>query len=210
MTLPKIAVCELPFLPCVEYLVRWQAFDRVIFDVHEHYVKQSYRNRCYILGANGKLSLTVPVQHSAPKMPFHEVLIDCSMNWQRPMWKSILSAYGKSPFFEFYVNEFEEVLKTPVEKLMQLNHNLLTLCLKCMRMENKFSLSEKYLEAKHFDYTDLRSKINPKRVFGENQLFVPMPYTQNFGSEFVPNLSVLDLIFCQGPDSCRYVKQVNE
>lgn len=196
-------------MPCVEYFATWKAFDEVVFDVYEHYVKQSYRNRCYILGANGKLALTVPVKHTAPKMPFHEVLTDNSVNWQRPMWKSILSAYGKSPFFEFYAQEFEEAVGRPVEKLVQLNLRILTLCLKCLNTNIKFSLSEKYLEAKGFDFTDLRSKINPKRAAKGNSRYVPMPYTQNFGSEFVPNLSVLDLIFCQGPDSYHYIKPVN-
>lgn len=180
----------------------------MVFDVHEHYVKQSYRNRCYILGANGKLSLTVPVQHRAPKMPFGEVLIDHSVQWQRPLWKSILSAYGKAPFFEFYASEFDALVNEPVEKLMDLNLRILTFCLKCVKMENKFSLSEKYLMGKDFDFTDLRSKISPKRALGVNVPFVPVPYTQNFGSEFVPNLSVLDLIFCQGPNSYQFIKPV--
>jgi len=195
----QIVVCELPFLPCTEYFALWQQFDSVIFDVHEHYVKQSYRNRCVILGAHGPITLTIPIRHTAPKIPFCEVLVDNDVNWQRPFWKSIVSAYGKSPYFEYFENEFRETMNRPVEKLVDYNLALLTLCLKCAGVSVKFSLSEKYLMHKDFDFTDFRSKISPKRAYSDRGLLEPKPYTQNFGSEFVPNLSVLDLIFCEGP-----------
>jgi len=203
----KIVVCEFPLLPCIEFFSLWDRFDSVIFDVHEHYVKQSYRNRCIILGANGPLALTVPVRHTAPKIPFHEVLIDQSIPWQRPFWKSILSAYGKSPFFEYFASEFEEAVLEPVDRLLDFNAKLLSLCLKSAGLSDKFSLSEKYLLAKDFDFTDFRSKISPKSTNGEAKHFRPVAYQQNFGSEFVPNLSILDLIFCEGPNAGYIIKK---
>lgn len=207
MQQPTIAVCELPLLPCLEYFAAWEQFDRVIFDVHEHYVKQTYRNRCIILGANGPLALTVPIRHLAPKMVFKEVQIDNTLAWQRQFWKSICSAYGKAPFFEYFVSEFEQAINEPVDKLIAFNEKLLSLCLKCAGLSDKFSLSDKYLMAKDFDFTDLRSKISPKSTHRDIRRFSPVPYQQNFGSEFVSNLSILDLIFCEGPNSFQIIKK---
>ncbi|MEQ8688909.1 MAG: WbqC family protein [Imperialibacter sp.] len=203
----KIVVSEFPLLPCIEYFAVWESFDKVIFDVHENYIKQSYRNRCIILGANGPLALTVPVRHTAPKIPFHEVLIDNSIPWQRPFWKGILSAYGKSPFFEFFGEDFKMAILSPTDRLLDFNEKLLSLCLKCAGLSDKFLQSEKYLLAKDFDFTDLRSKISPKSTNGEIDHFVPTVYQQNFGSEFVPNLSILDLIFCEGPNALHIIKK---
>ncbi len=203
----RIVVCEFPLLPCIEFFALWDACDQVIFDVHEHYVKQSYRNRCIILGANGALPLIVPIRHVAPKMPFLEVKIDNSIRWQRPFWKSVLSAYNKSPFFEYFAEDFELAILEPTEKLIDFNARLLSLCLKCAGLSDKFSQSEKYLLPKDFDFTDLRSKISPKSALGETTHFRPAEYQQNFGSEFVPNLSILDLIFCEGPNAGQIIKK---
>lgn len=207
MVAGKTIVCEMPFLPCLEHFVVWQQAEKVIFDVYEHYVKQTYRNRCYILGANGPLSLTVPIQHTAPKMPFNEVLIDYKRDWQRPMWKSIISAYGNAPFFDYFAEDFEEVLMQPIERLMDLNDQVLTLCLNFLQFPAKFEKSKKYFESKDFDFIDLRSIINPKKSFKGRKLYQPIAYQQNFGSDFVPNLSVLDLIFCEGPGASEVIRK---
>src|SRR5438067_444287 len=99
------------YFPCIRYISKLYLFDEVIIDDDGHFEKQSYRNRCHIGGANGLVTLTVPVHDSRKEIAIRDVKIDHHISWERQHWQSIRSAYGKSPYFEHYAEKIEGLLK---------------------------------------------------------------------------------------------------
>ncbi|MFP2994484.1 WbqC family protein [Spongiivirga sp. MCCC 1A20706] len=177
----------------------------VIFEAHDNYQKQTYRNRMYIYGANGKQLLNIPVQHQkGKKIQYTDVLISYVENWQKEHWKSLESAYRTSPFFEFYEDELAIIYKDKEERLMNFN-------LKCHQfLSDNLPLETQIKKSKDFkaygDDNDFRYLVNAKqRTQG---IFLP-PYTQVFSSKhgFISNLSVLDLLFNEGPNAISYLER---
>ncbi len=202
----KQYLIDLQFLPSIEYFIALRTYNNVLFDQHEYFVKQTYRNRCHILGANGIVRLIVPVTKGSQRISMQHVEIDYAHRWLNPLWRSILSAYGKSPFFEFYSDEIRQILYNKPQHLLSLNSQLLSFCLKCLGMDNELSFSKKYLNPKESSIVDVRSLIHPKVHYEANQLYTPFNYSQIFGNKFVSNLSIIDLLFCEGPNAVEMLK----
>ncbi|MEM9858630.1 MAG: WbqC family protein [Bacteroidota bacterium] len=198
---------ELHYFPCLEYFTQYFKYNTIVLEGHENYVKQSYRNRCYILGANGKLQLTVPVIHGRKKIPIREIQIDHSQNWLNIHHRSLKSAYGKAPFFEFYFDFFESVFQKRYKFLFDLNYQLLTVCLKILGLTNSLKISESYLSNEDGRFSDLRDEINPKSSFYNRTFYQPKSYHQVFGKDFVNNLSLIDLLMNEGPNSAAIMRQ---
>ncbi len=203
----KQLLFELQFLPGIEYFSALVKYSNVLFDQHEHFVKQTYRNRCHILGANGTITLIVPVVKGSQKTAMQYVEIDYSHKWVAPLWRSILSAYGKSPFFEFYSDDLKQILMAKPQHLWDLNLQLLSYCLKCLDMDISFTFTDKYFDPEESSISDKRGQIHPKVDFSRNLLYFPYSYTQIFGNKFVPNLSIIDLLFCEGPNAREILKR---
>lgn len=169
-----------------------------IIDIHENYVKQSYRNRCDILSANGPISLTVNlVKPDTLKCLVKDMRIDYSKRWQHQHWLSIVSAYKSSPFFDYLGDYFEPFYRRRYDFLLDYNIELMELVLQLMGSDVKPILSDKYVVATDDDM-DLRAAISPKRRIEDyDPLFRPEPYYQVFNEKmaFVPNLSIIDLLF---------------
>ncbi|MEQ9423229.1 MAG: WbqC family protein [Cyclobacteriaceae bacterium] len=195
-----MTLIEIQFLPSLEYFCCLLKHP-VTLDRHEHFVKQTYRNRCYINSANKVIPLVVPIKSGSRRLPMAEVPIDYRQKWLNSLWSSIQSAYGKSPFYEFYEEEFHSVLFSKPDFLFDLNFKLLTLCLRCLQINLELKLSTGYHLTEDRGLNDLRSKIHPKKPFGDRNFYRPYSYTQLFGNNFVPNLSLIDLIFCEGPNA---------
>jgi hypothetical protein len=193
------AILSLHYLPSIEWFHHFLAGDTVI-DIHEHYLKQSYRNRCVILSANGPLALTIPVKKKDSKQPLATIEIENDFNWQKQHWEAIRSAYNSSPYFEFYAHYFEPFYTKPFTHLYAYNKALIELCLKLMKTGKPLVLSTKYIQEEDHD---LRNSIHPKKPSGINN----KPYLQVFTEKFPfqPNLSILDLLFNQGPASRDYI-----
>ncbi len=189
---------ELQYLPPLEYFVLLSG-RMVYLDMHEHYEKQTYRNRCYILGPHQVEKLTVPVQGGSKKVKTSEILIDYRQKWLLQHWRALQAAYGKAPFFEHYAPYFLEVFEKQPKKLWELNYDLLTLCLKLLQINTTIRLTETYLESTNPAFLDYRSSVNPKKSAIANNIYQPRAYNQIFGKDFVVNLSVADLLFCEGP-----------
>ncbi|NJN43007.1 MAG: WbqC family protein [Flammeovirgaceae bacterium] len=195
-------VIEPHYFPSLEFFCAILSAEQIIFEKNEHYVKQSYRNRCYINTNQGPLKLVVPVIHEPDnKTPFHMVRIDYSKNWIHHHWQSIQTAYGKAPFFEFYCEEIKHVLQQNFEKLYELNIHLLSLCLKWLGVESQFSETVSYEKVFASGVEDFRSVISPKIPYSGRSIYRSVPYAQVFGNKFAPNLSFLDLLFGEGPRS---------
>lgn len=198
---------ELHYLPCLDYITGIGQFDQVRLEAHEHYQKQSYRNRCYVLTANKVDVLTVPVQQGTHHLAIRDLRIDNSQPWQLHHWRCLQAAYGKAPFYEYYAPEFEPVYRKGWSFLFDLTVELLTICLKLARITTPIHLTEWYDKKPLSGLFDARSRINPRNDQNSYVFYQPTPYQQNFGPDFVPNLSIIDLLFCQGPQAGEYLKR---
>lgn len=174
-------------------------FGEVRLEAHEHYQKQSYRNRCYVLTANKVDALTVPVQQGTHHQPIRDLRIDTSQAWQMHHWRCLRAAYGKAPFFEHYAPDFEIVYRKNWDFLFDLNQELLTICLKLLRIHPSLDLTDWYDKHATVGLFDARSQVNLRNGPQTYIFHRVVSYSQNFGQNFVPNLSILDLLFCQGP-----------
>jgi hypothetical protein len=181
-------------MPSVEYVARLLREECVI-DLGENYIKRSERNRALILSANGVMPLTVHVENgNRPRQRMRDVKIDYSKRWQHQHWVSILSAYKSSPYFDHYAEELEPFYRREWRYLVDYNMEYLQSLLRLLGAKCEVCLSEQYVEAEQGDL-DLRPKHN------EGSTFVAEPYFQVFSDRmpFEANLSVLDLLMCEGP-----------
>ncbi len=176
----------------------------VTYESKEHFVKQSYRNRCIIYGANGLLRLTVPlVLKSREKTAMEYVKISYAENWQAHHWKSIKSAYKNSPFFDHYEELLRPLFLKEVDTLKNLNLKILGVVKQCLQLSCETLLNQEF---KAYSKNDLRLKIHPKK---ETTLQLPR-YIQVFEERhgFHKNLSILDLIFNEGPSALLYLQNI--
>jgi hypothetical protein len=203
----KLLLIELHFLPSIEYFCALQSFDEVIFEKHEHFVKQSYRNRCYINTANGKELVTIPLTQKHGKVSIKDIRIDYSKKWQNHHWRTIESAYRNSPYFEHYADEIQKAIFNNYSFLFDLNRHLLSFCLKSLKWDLKCSESVSYVPIPQNGIVDYRSLINTKKSHFERPFFESISYYQIFGNRFVENLSVIDLLFCEGPQSYHIISR---
>ena len=182
-----------------------------IIDVWENHAKQTYRNRCDIMGANGVLSLTVPVVkvHNA-KRPMRDIVVDYATSWQKQHYRSVLSAYKNSPYFDYYIDKIECVFEKEAKFLIDLNMKTLEISLDLMNISSTVDYSTSYIEKDVEKVFDFRDVISPK-FRGKDEEFSSNDYYQVFSerADFVENLSILDLIFCEGPSAKMYLENSN-
>ena len=172
----------------------------ILWDVHQNYIKQTFRNRTFIHSANGLQILTIPVKHSKIKFSMQDAKIDNSIAWQKNHWRSIQSAYSSSPFFEFYRDSLEGIYIKEYTYLTKFNFDLINLILEWTDIEMKSELSKSY-KIQYKNGLDLRE--NKKYSSSENII-----YKQVFSDKngFLNDLSIIDLIFNEGPNSISYLK----
>lgn len=172
----------------------------ILIEANENYQKNSFRNRCDILSANGPLSLSVPLRKGKnTALPIREVEIAFDMPWHKKHWQAIRSAYGSSPFFEHYEMQIKETLLNPPHLLFDFNLSLIQLLIKLSGLDIQISLTDTY--EKEYDpefYLDLR---DAKRYQAYKSSISVPTYEQVFSDkfEFQRGLSFLDLLMCQGP-----------
>lgn len=168
----------------------------VKIETTERFKKQTYRNRCYIRSSSGVFALVVPV-HYHPGMQTKEVTIAQNQRWKKDHWGAIYSAYGKAPYFEYISAELHAILYRNQKFLIDLNEELISLAVKYLRLNVKVTCSEEDDQSEIAPYLN---QITPKKSFSTRQIYQPVAYTQNFGENFEPNLSIIDLLMCEGPN----------
>lgn len=177
----------------------------ILFEVNDHYVKQTLRNRTSIHAANGKLNLSVPVKFSSTKKEkYKDIKICYDSNWQKIHLKSIESAYKNSPFYDFFEHYFINFYNKKEKFLVDLNFSSIRLIFEILEKELNYNFTNEYLE-KYVDLTDYRSLLTNKN-FNEKVDF--KNYTQVFQEKngFIENLSSIDLIFNKGLDFEDFIK----
>ncbi|HEY8401033.1 MAG TPA: WbqC family protein [Cytophagaceae bacterium] len=201
----KTLLVELHHLPSVPYFVEVVKTDRLCIEVWENYQKQTCRNRCYILTANKVQMLSVPVKNTGSKVLVRDIKIDYSQKWLPVHWRAIQSAYGKAPYFEYFSGYFKEILDKKHSFLFDLNIELLSLCLKLLSISREVTYTSGYGEVSGKADTTVIDQRNNILNYGENSNNLKedshVSYFQLFGSKFVPNLSIVDLLFNEGPEA---------
>mgnify|MGYP000349093826 CR=1 FL=1 len=180
-----------------------------IIEQHDHFVKQTYRNRCVIATANGTQTLTVPIErYDGTKCPMRDIRISDHGNWRHLHWNALVSAYGETPFFEFYADDLRPFFEKQHTFLFDLNLDIMHTMCQLLDVLPQVTLSEQYIVLPSEDdaVVDFREAIRPKHPLPDAD-FNPTPYyqvrAQRYG--FLPNLSILDLLFNEGPEGIFYL-----
>lgn len=194
------------YLPSIAYFAALASSSEIIIERHEHYTKQTYRNRCHINTCNGQAQLIIPISTNHGKMLITDVRIDNAQKWVNNHWRTIQTAYGRAPFFEYYADDLEKIITKKFSFLYDLNYQLLSMCLTALKWKVPVTESMSYKNIQDDSIKDLRSLINPKKASLLSNLYQAVAYPQVFGNVFVQNLSVIDLIFCEGPEACRIIQ----
>jgi len=182
---------------------------QVMIEKHEHFIKQTFRNRCIIMAANGPMPLIVPVEHGRrPGQKITDIRIAYHTPWQRNLWKSVFSAYSNSPWFEYYADDIVPFFEKRQTFLFDLNTWITQTMLDLLRINKELSFTGDF-ECLETPFLNYREKISPKteiRTF--DSAYSPVPYTQVFEDKypFIPGLSILDLLFCTGPEAAAHLK----
>lgn len=177
----------------------------VVFENDDNYQKQTYRNRMYIYGANGKLLLNIPIKHTGNKsnhQKYRDVRIENDFPWQKEHWKSLENVYRTSPFFEFYEDDFQPLYHQKFEFLMDFNYRCLELALDCLQVEFSFKKTMEYILHPK-DMVDGRRLIEAKNVKQPELETYQQVFQDKYG--FINNLSIVDLIFNEGPNASHYL-----
>lgn len=207
----KTAFLSSAYLAPVEYYTKLLAYDKVCIEQHDHYMKQTYRNRCTIAAPDGELALSIPtVKPNTLKCPMRDIRISDHGNWRHLHWNAIESAYNHTPFFEYYKDDFRPFYEKKYEFLVDFNEELCRLTCSLIDIQPDMTRTTEYRTEFNADETDFRERIHPKKDFMlEDAEFSPQPYYQVFQDRlgFLPNLSIIDLLFNMGPESLLVLQQ---
>ena len=192
------------YFPNLVHFIAIVNADEVVLEMDDNFLKQTYRNRTYIYGANGKLGLNIPVIHTQKnRQKYRDVKIYNEDHWQSLHWKSLLSAYRTSPFFEYYEDDLQHLFIEKAEFLLDFNLKCFEVICECLQLELNTSKTGTYQKLVE-DKTDFRHLVNAKK----EAPFKLETYTQVFNSKhgYIPNLSILDLLFNEGPNALNYLE----
>jgi len=179
-----------------------------IWEVHDNYQKQTYRNRCYICTDQGKHMLNIPIQHvggNQGRQLYKEVRVDNEYKWQRQHWRTLQTAYRASPFFEYYEDDLAPLFHANYKFLLDFNFEAIEIIGDCLQLEMPVTKTKEY-HVQPTNMKDLRFLVSAKKAVG-----VDFPeYTQVFGERhgFLENLSILDLLFNEGTSAPAYLEDL--
>lgn len=193
------------YFPSISHFVAMVQSDSIVFEMEDHFQKQTNRNRTYIYSPNGVQLLNIPVKHSKEAhQKTKEIKIETDFDWQKQHFKSLEAGYRSSPFFEYFEDDIRPLFEKKHSFLMDLNLEALEIVARCLRMKLQFeSTSEYFHEVDSQSIIDYRGLANGKKDHSKFE-----PYTQVFDDKhgFLNNLSVLDLLFNEGKYAMDYLR----
>lgn len=206
MNLPETCLLPTSYFPPVSYFIYLLHFEKILAEQMETYPKQTYRNRCEIMTSAGKLNLIVPVSKPDGNHTLtRDIEISYREHWQQHHWKSILSAYRSSPYFNYYADLLHPLFIKKEKSLFNLNQNILTAISQIIGIKPEIGVTSDYIHEPE-GVTDLRRDWKPGKKI---EIILP-EYPQVFSHlhGFMPNLSILDLIANTGPDTKEYLLRI--
>lgn len=208
------ALLQTTYFGPVQWYQKLYRYDRCLIEQHDSYQKQTYRNRCIIATANGLQALTVPVEHhcqlsTANCQLVKDLRISDHNQWRRIHWNALQSAYSESPFFEYYVDDIRPFFDRKYEFLIDFNESIRQKVCELIDIHPHVDYTSEYQSILHSQSStlhDFRDVIHAKHPQPDAD-FEPKPYWQVFQHRygFQSNLSILDLLFCMGPESVFYL-----
>lgn len=191
------------YLAPVQYYTKLlQCKGNAYIEAYDSYTKQTYRNRCVIVDANGPLALTIPTEKTAEgKCLMRDIRISDHGNWRHRHWNALEAAYRHTPFFLYYEDDFRPFYEQKIESLYDFNMGLTRLVCQLIGIDTPLLPTTEYEGASCL--TDLRECIHPKQAWEADKEFVPKEYYQVFKDKhgFIANMSIVDLLFNMGPES---------
>lgn len=203
------AILQTTYFGPVQWYQKLSRYDHCLIEQYDTYQKQTYRNRCLISTANGPQALTVPVEHTDDKTLVKDLRISDHNQWRRVHWNALQSAYSESPFFDYYVDDIHPFFEQKYDFLVDFNEAIRQKVCELIDIHPQVEYTSEYSSAVRHqpsDITDFRDVIHAKHA-KPDPAFEARPYWQVFRHKhgFQPNLSVLDLLFCMGPESVFYL-----
>lgn len=194
------------YLAPVEYYSKLLSGEDILIEQHENYIKQSYRNRCSILSANGVMPLSIPIESAGgKKCPIRDVSIAEHGNWRHLHWNALISAYNSTPFFEYYEDDFRPFYERKYKYLFDFNEELREMIYRLLSLESaNITYTGDYITDITPKDIDFRENLSPKKDFKVfDPYFMSTPYYQVFDEKygFTENLSIVDLLFNMGNES---------
>lgn len=207
---PSQAVLTTAYLPPLEYYSILLGYNELLVEHFDTYAKQTYRNRCLILSANGLLPLVIPVvKPNGSKTLTKDVLIDNSVKWQREHWRAIVSAYKRSAYFDYIADDLEPFYTKKWKYLSGYNMQIINTINGILGVSPTISYTEHFLMDYPGGVKDFRFSIRPKpSALSDSKEFKPTPYFQVFATRFgfTPNLSILDMLCNAGLESLMLIR----
>ncbi|MBC8753723.1 WbqC family protein [Kordia sp. YSTF-M3] len=194
------------YFPSIAHYVVFAKSTNIVVEMEDNFQKQTYRNRTYIYDANGKLMFNIPIRHRKEKkhQKYKDIQIANETPWQRLHWRSLESAYRTSPFFEYYEDELKPLFEKEYTFLLDLNLDTIQLVNDCLQLEVETTKTKEY-QPIVTDIHDFRKLATVKKEpdYGFDT------YTQVFEAKhgFIPNLSILDLLFNEGTNALSYLEK---
>ena len=193
----------------IQWYQKLNRYDECLIERHESFIKQTYRNRMLIPTTNGPLALTIPTNHDI-SLSMKDIRISDHANWRHVHWNALLSAYGESPFFEYYQDDIRPFYEKKYEFLFDFNMETTEKMIELLDIRPKISITEAYIQSKELkeedEIKDFRDAIRPKKPLPDAE-FAPKRYYQVYGQKhgFQPNMSILDLLFNEGNEAIFYL-----
>lgn len=213
------ALLQTTYFGPVQWYQKLKRYDHCVIEQYDSYQKQTYRNRCVIATANGLQALTVPVEVGGKKEEVREVRISDHNQWRRVHWNALQSAYSESPFFEYYADDIRPFFEQKYEFLIDFNEAIRQKMCELLDIDTSVSYSSGFMvqdsgfrvhgsgfRVHGSGFKDFREVIHAKHPQDDPE-FQPRSYWQVFQHRygFQPNLSILDLLFCMGPEAVFYL-----